>query len=70
MNTLIRNKIMDLRDERIRLQREIVALEDLQFWAPWSFTTAQEQDLADLKLQVDLIKIQEQALRNTYIKGE
>lgn len=65
--SIIRNKIMDLRDERIRMQREIATLEDLNFWAPWSFTRAQANHLADLKLQVQLIKIQEQSLRNTYI---
>lgn len=62
--TTVRNQIMDLRDNRIKIQREIASLEDLQFWAPWAFTTEQEQHLAQLKVQVECIKVQEKALRN------
>lgn len=62
-NTLIRNKIMDLRDSRVRLQRQIATLEDLEFWAPWSFGDEQRQQLEELMLEVHCLKLQELALR-------
>lgn len=62
-HTFIKNKIMDLRDNRIRLQRQIVTLEDLEFWAPWSFTNEQIEQLEQLKLEVQCIKLQEKTLR-------
>lgn len=58
----LRNKIMDLRDERVRLQREVSALEDIQFWTPWSFTTEQAQHLARLQTTIQKIKTKEQTL--------
>ena len=62
-NTFIRKKIMDLRDERIRLQREIASLEDKEFWTPWLCTEDDTQRLTQCKLEVHLIKMQENALR-------
>lgn len=62
-NTFIREKIMDLRDTRIGLQRQIATLEDTTFWTPWLMTAEEEQHLAELRLEVQLIKVQENALR-------
>ena len=63
-NRRLTNEIMDLRDQRVRLQRKIAELEDKQFWEPDSFTPGDSYLLSYYKSEVLLIKITENALRN------
>lgn len=62
--TLLRNKIMDLRDERIRLQRKVTILEDKLFWEPEAFSDVDRRWLACYKSNIEDIKAKEQMLRN------
>lgn len=58
----IRNKIMDLRDERIRIQRKLVEIEDILFWDPTSITEKQKNLLETYKTNIKSIKTKEQKL--------
>ena len=65
MNTKhYRNRLMDLRDERIRAQRHIIELRGIELWEPENFTKAQAQLLTTYENLVANIKRQEQMLHN------
>lgn len=63
-NRQLVNKIMDLRDQRVRLQRKVAELEDKQFWESDNFTASDLYLLAYYKNQITHIKEIEAGLRN------
>ena len=62
-NAEIRKQIMDLRDQRYRLYKEIARLEDLQLFEPKSFTEEHAYWLRYHKADVARIKAEEARLR-------
>lgn len=63
-NEKLRNEIMNLRDDRIRLQRQVAELEDKEFWEPETFTPDDQYQLLKYKADIAQIKAKEQMLRN------
>lgn len=61
---LLRNKIMDLRDNRIRIQRKINELQGILFWEPYNFTKAQQLQLEKLTLKAAKLYKQEKTIHN------
>ena len=61
--THYRTRLMDLRDERIRVQRYIIELRGIELWEPENFTKAQAQLLTTYENLVANIKRQEQHIR-------
>jgi hypothetical protein len=62
-NAEIRREIMDLRDSRVIIQREIARLEDIQLFEPHNFTPDDSIKLRSLKADVARIKEDEDRLR-------
>jgi hypothetical protein len=62
-NRRLVNEIMDLRDQRVRLQRKVAELEDKQFWEPDALTPGELYLLAYYRSQVVRIKATEEELR-------
>ena len=62
-NAQIRKEIMDLRDSRIRIQREVAKLEDDQLFEPHNFTYDDAIRLRALKADIARIKAEEARLR-------
>lgn len=62
-NAEIRKQIMDLRDQRYRLYKEIARLEDIQLFEPKSFTEEHHYWLRYHKADVARIKAEEARLR-------
>lgn len=62
-NAEIRKQIMDLRDQRYRLYKEIARLEDIQLFEPKSFTEEHAYWLRYHKADVARIKAEEARLR-------
>lgn len=62
-NAEIRKQIMDLRDQRYRLYREIAKLEDIQLFEPQNFTPEHSYWLRYHKADVARIKAEEARLR-------
>jgi hypothetical protein len=63
-NNRIINTIMDLRDDRIRLQRQVAWLEDKAFWEPNAFTEDDAFWLRYYRAEIARIKADEEALRH------
>ena len=55
---------MDLRDERVRLQRKLYALLDIELWEPENLTTEQKQQIKALQLKIAELKELEEELKN------
>ena len=62
-NVHVANRIMDLRDERIRIQRKIAILEDKKFYEPEFFTHNEEMRLELYRKEVAEIKAKEDQYR-------
>ena len=54
-----RNRLMDLRDERIRAQRKVIELRDIEIWEPENFTASHSQLIAIYENHINTIKRQE-----------
>ena len=63
-NEKLRKEIMDLRDARYRLQRQVAELEEKDLWEPENFSENDKYWLYYYKADIARIKAQEQALRN------
>ena len=63
MNNRIMNAIMDLRDCRIRLQRQVAFLEDKELWEPHRFTEDDAFLLRYYRNEIAHIKVTEEELR-------
>ena len=63
-NNLIRNKIMDIRDARIRIQRQILDLESKALWEPDTFTIVDQRKLECYKSNIAHLFATEQTLRH------
>ncbi len=63
-NNRIISTIMDLRDDRIRLQRQVAWLEDKAFWEPTNFTEDDAFWLRYCRAEIARIKADEEALRH------
>lgn len=61
--TDIRNEIMDTRDRRVRLQRELAYLHDIEFWEPENLHWTQAKRIAELKAEIAKLKAYEDSLR-------
>ena len=61
--TDIRNEIMDTRDRRVRLQRELAYLHDIEFWEPENLHWWQAARIAELKAEIAKLKAHEDSLR-------
>lgn len=62
-NRRIMEEIMDLRDCRIRLQRNVAALEDKELWEPTNFTEEDAYWLRYYRADIARIKATESELR-------
>ena len=62
-NRRLVNEIMDLRDQRVCLQRKVIMLEDKQLWEPYNFNSSDMYWLKYYKSQIDRIKATEEELR-------
>ena len=49
---IARERRMDLRDERVRLQRRLAALKDIEFWEPESLTQQQKHQMKVLTYKI------------------
>lgn len=49
---IAREHRMDLRDERIRLQRRLAALKDIEFWEPENLTRQQKHQIKVLAYKI------------------
>jgi hypothetical protein len=63
-NNRIVSTIMDLRDDRIRLQRQVAWLEDKAFWEPTNFTEDDAFWLRYYRAEIARIKATEEELRH------
>ena len=69
MNRLM-NEIMDLRDDRIRLQRQVAELEDKALWEPENFTEDDAYWLRYYRAEIARIKAVEKELRYRMNQGD
>ena len=69
MNNRTIEKLMDLRDERIRLGYQVAILEDKAFWEPENFTEEDAYWLRYYRADIARIKAAETELRRR-MKGE
>lgn len=60
----LRQQRMDLRDERIRLQRKLSALQDIEFWEPENFTDEQKQQIEVLQYKIAELRELEEEMNN------
>ena len=58
-----REQRMDLRDERVRLQRKLYALLDIELWEPEKLTEQQKETIKVLQLKIAEIQEAEKELR-------
>ena len=70
MNKRLMNEIMDLRDERVRLQRKVVMLEDKELWEPRRFTEEDAYWLRYYRENIARIKATEDELRHRMYEQE
>lgn len=68
-NNRLMTEIMDLRDCRIRLQRQVAALEDKALWEPENFTEDDAYWLRYYRAEIARIKAVENELRYRMNKG-
>lgn len=68
MNRLM-TEIMDLRDDRIRLQRKVAELEDKALWEPKNFTEEDAYWLRYYRAEIARIKAVESELRHRMNEG-
>jgi hypothetical protein len=52
MKTLRKKKRMDLRDARIRLNRKLLPLKDIEMWEPENLTETDKQQIRVLECQI------------------
>jgi hypothetical protein len=64
MNYRIMTEIMDLRDDRICLQRKVAELEDKALWEPHNFTEEDAYWIRYYRADIARIKAAEEELRN------
>lgn len=63
-NKRLMNEIMDLRDERIRLQRKVAMLQEKELWEPNDFTEEDAYWLRYYRADIARIKATEEELRH------
>ena len=63
-NRRLMNEIMDLRDERIRLQRKVAMLQEKELWEPNDFTEEDAYWLRYYRADIARIKATEEELRH------
>jgi hypothetical protein len=52
MKTLRKKKRMDLRDARIKLNRKLLSLKDIEMWEPENLTETDKQQIRVLECQI------------------
>jgi hypothetical protein len=63
MHTQLREKLMDLRDERVVYQRKAIALANLELWEPDALTARETRRLRYYRRRISEIAAQEQEVR-------
>jgi hypothetical protein len=53
------NEIMDSRDDRIRMQRELLKLLDIEVWEPENFTDEMREQTKELRAEIKMCKLSE-----------